>query len=147
MHTKEEEELKEPRYHTHSFLHANIMQSQTYYIGQATQAAAKNGTAMEIYLADVLGSTDGSPAKEAAAPAEEAAAPAKKAAAPAVRRTTRNKNKGQALNSQKPTYEDQKQAYRPQEKATVYWDKEFQQPPHHTHEYRQKIKNKVGIKK
>ena len=72
------------------------MPSQTYYIGQAPQAAAKNGTEMDMDIAGVLGNTDGSPAKEAAAPADEAAAPAKKAAAPAVRRTTRNKSKGQA---------------------------------------------------
>jgi hypothetical protein len=51
------------------------------------------------------------------------------------------------LNNQQHAYEDRKQAYRPERKATVYWDKESQQPPHHTHKYRPKnTKNKVKIK-
>ena len=72
------------------------MQSQIYYVGQATQAAANKGTEMEMDIADVLSSTDGSPAKGATPPAEETTAPAKEAAAPAARRFTRNRSKEQA---------------------------------------------------
>jgi hypothetical protein len=95
MHTKEEEELREPRYHTHSFLHTNTMQSQTYYIGQATQAAAKNETAMEMDIADVLSNTDGSPVKEVTPPAVTPRATVKEAAAPTARRVMRHRSKEQ----------------------------------------------------